>query len=63
MLADGIRFILVASMLIGCSPINKKLGLPDDNIIEESAEAILKAESGIDIDFTPSSPEFQDPHF
>lgn len=29
----------------------------DDNPVEEIAEAVIKVETGINIDFTPSSPE------
>lgn len=29
----------------------------DDNIVEEIGEAALKGYTGIDVDFTPSSPE------
>lgn len=29
----------------------------DDNIVEEIAESILEKETGIDVDFTPKSPE------
>jgi hypothetical protein len=49
----GISFYL----LCGCSSINRKLGLDDDNIIEESAEAVLKKHTGLDLDFTPNSKE------
>lgn len=41
-----------------CSSINKKFGLNDDNIIEESIESFIDHKTGIDIDFTPFSPEF-----
>ncbi len=41
----------------GCSDINKQLGLADDNMAEELAEAAFKIETGVDIDFTPNSPE------
>lgn len=48
---------VIAVGVMGCSILNKKLGLKDDNVIEESAELILEAKTGIDVDFTPESPE------
>lgn len=41
----------------GCSVLNKKAGLPDDNIVEEIAESIIQNETGLNIDLTPSTPE------
>lgn len=41
----------------GCSYVNEKVGLPDDNPIEESAEAIVNDRIGLDLDFTPNTPE------
>jgi len=29
----------------------------DDNIVEESAEEVLRMKTGLDVDFTPKSPE------
>jgi len=49
--------ILVAIIGGGCSYLNSMFGMRDDNIIEEAAEAFLEKETGLDIDFTPSSPE------
>jgi hypothetical protein len=31
--------------------------LQDDNIVEESAEEVLRMKTGLDVDFTPKSPE------
>lgn len=49
----GITIVTVAA----CSQINKKLGLPDDNLGEELIEAAIKIETGLDIDLTPDSVE------
>lgn len=43
--------------LCACEPINGYLSLPDDNIFEETAEFAVKAETGLDLDFSPSSRE------
>lgn len=49
-----IAFIVI---LTSCEPVNKYLGLQDDNLGEEMIEAAIKIETGADIDFTPSSKE------
>lgn len=55
---NKVLMLLSASLIIsGCSSINKKLGIEDDNIIEESAEEVLKKNTGLSLDFTPGSPE------
>jgi hypothetical protein len=41
----------------GCSSINKKFGLDDDNVIEELFEDLIEQKTGLDIDLTPGSPE------
>lgn len=43
--------------LCSCSAINAKLGLSDDNPIEEIGEAVIEARTGVDIDLTPGSLE------
>jgi len=53
----GLSIFAVAYALCGCSAINEKVGLPDDNLIEEFAETALYVESGINLDFTPNSSE------
>lgn len=40
-----------------CAKINKKLGLKDDNLIEEIIENVVEENLGIKVDFTPSSKE------
>ena len=55
---DTMRYmILPLFMLCSCSAINTKLGLADDNPIEEIGEAVIEAKTGLDIDLTPGSPE------
>lgn len=44
-------------LFLSCSEINKKLGLPDDNLAEEVIEDVIKEETGVDVDLTPDSPE------
>ena len=44
-------------LLCGCSSINKKFGLDDDNMIEELFEDLIEQKTGLDIDLTPGSPE------
>lgn len=45
--------IFVVIILTSCSYINKKLGLSDDNILEQTAEFIIEEETGIDVDLSP----------
>lgn len=45
------------ALLSSCSAINEKLGLKDDNILEETLEYSLKIKTGLDFDFTPATPE------
>lgn len=48
---------LAILLLPSCSYINQKMGLQDDNLGEEVIEAVIKTETGLDIDLTPASPE------
>lgn len=52
-----IRLTIIACTLGGCTAINKYIGLPDDNPLEEIAEQLIKNETGLDVDLSPSSPE------
>lgn len=45
--------ILIALCCGGCSYMNKRVGLKDDNWMEEQVEEYLKRQTGIDIDLTP----------
>lgn len=52
------KYVLPILMcLCSCSYINTRLGLQDDNPIEELAEFAVKTQTGLDLDFTPSTPE------
>ena len=49
-----ILFLTSLSLLIcSCSSINKKLGLEDDNFMEEIVEAVIETYTGLDLDLTP----------
>lgn len=50
-----IFIIIVAVCAIGGIISDRYLG--DDNQIEEAAEAIIKEETGVNIDLSPSTPE------
>lgn len=43
--------------LVSCSSVNKYFGLKDDNVIEETIEAAIHYETGLDVDLTPESKE------
>lgn len=47
--------ILMALVCVGfgaCSFLNKKLGLSDNNIIEEQVEEVIKDKTGLDVDLS-----------
>ena len=46
--------IIILAVIIGLTSV---YFYGDDNVIEEVSEEIIKNETGIDIDLTPSSPE------
>lgn len=48
---------LLLITLVSCSAINKEIGIDDDSIAEEIGEIFIHAETGLNIDLTPSSPE------
>lgn len=47
----------MGAILGGCHYLNQKVGLPDDNVIEELIEELIESKTGLDIDLTPGSPE------
>tara|TARA_R110002126_G_scaffold25811_1_gene87879 strand:- start:2489 stop:2683 length:195 start_codon:yes stop_codon:yes gene_type:complete len=49
--------LIIGCVLGGCSYLNKKSGLDDDNAIEEAIEDQLEEHLGISIDLSPDSPE------
>lgn len=53
----GIFCVLFILVFGGCHYINEKLGMEDDNEIEEIIEKIIEEKIGFDIDLTPNSPE------
>lgn len=54
------KFLLLLCLLTGCSEINKKVGLKDDNPIEEAVEEVIKEKTGVVVDFTPTSEEVKE---
>lgn len=46
-------------LMTSCSWINMKLGLPDDNIGEELIEDVIDLKTGLDIDLTPTTHEYE----
>ena len=52
------RYLMLVGMLVclsGCATWNK--WYPADNIIEELAEEVIEAKTGLDLDLSPNSPE------
>lgn len=47
--------VLCSLAFDGCTRINARLGLKQDNIFEELIEEIIEAKIGVDIDLTPEN--------
>jgi len=52
-----ICLVLMAGIVGGCSYINAKLGMADDNIIEEAIEQHIESNTGLNLDLSPESAE------
>ena len=49
---------LVGSVVFGgCQYLNKKVGLSDDNMIEEQLENMILQQTGLDLDLSPGNPD------
>lgn len=48
-----IMIILAFFSIKACSFINKRANLKPDNVYEQIAEAVIKSETGLDIDLSP----------
>lgn len=53
----AVCLLSMLSFCNACTFLNKKAGLKDDNIIEESIEAVIQSQTGISVDLSPDSPE------
>ena len=53
----AIILVIAAAFFGGCSYINSKFGVEDDNFIEEMLEKYIDGEIGFDLDLTPYSVE------
>jgi hypothetical protein len=53
----ALKIVIVAGALLVGAASTYLLKMKDDNPIEEVAEEIIKRETNIDVDLTPSSPE------
>lgn len=51
-----LRLALIVCVCLVVSLIARKF-LGDDNVIEETAEDIVKQQTGLDVDFSPENPE------
>lgn len=58
----GVSFnaLMVLIFFMSCSSLNRKVGLSDDNILEEALENKIEDYTGLDIDLTPDTPESKD---
>jgi hypothetical protein len=53
-------FVFIICTAVSCELLNEKLGLQDDNLIEEWSEDYLYDKAGFRVDLTPTSPENRD---
>ena len=53
----AIILVIIGSFLGGCSYLNSKFGLSDDNLIEEAIEHGIEDATGLNIDLSPESDE------
>jgi len=53
----GVGCIVLVLILGGCHYLNEKIGLQDDNVIEEFIEERIKEKTGFDLDLTPLTQE------
>ena len=51
--------IFLLFWLTSCSWVNMKMGLPDDNLIEEWVETEVETRTGVDVDLTPYTIEYE----
>jgi len=49
--------IMIISVVVVVGVVSRFLFKKTDNIVEETAEKIIKAKTGIDIDLSPDTPE------
>lgn len=52
-----LSIIACASVWGGCSYFNKRVGVSDDNIIEEMLEEKIGGFAGLQVDLSPETPE------
>jgi len=53
----GIFCVFFILIFGGCHYLNEKMGLEDDNAIEEFVEERIKEKTGLHLDLTPNSKE------
>ncbi len=54
---SSIAVFCLLAFIGGCSWLNQKAGLDDDNIIEENVEALIHHNTGLNVDLSPESDE------
>lgn len=57
-----IKLLMVSSVLLvnSCSELNQKVGLKDDNDIENKIEELIEDQTGVRVDFTPNEENEKD---
>lgn len=57
-----IKLLMVSSVFLvnSCSELNQKVGLKDDNDIENKIEELIEDQTGVRVDFTPNEENEKD---
>ena len=50
-----VLLVVIASLVGGCSYINRKIGIADDHPLEQAIELYIESETGLSLDLSPSS--------
>lgn len=60
-IAKVMAYLFVLNILIsGCSHLNARFGVKNDNVIESSIEDVIESHTGLSIDLTPNDPDNDD---
>ncbi len=60
LVVKALAIAAVLIFLVACHLINTKMGLPDDNPVEQAVEELIEEELDVKVDLTPNSPEMKD---
>lgn len=59
-MANALLYIFIGIAIFLMAYVTQRFGFKQDNPVEEVAEEVIKAKTGLDVDLTPNSPEKKD---